>query len=466
MLSDAKQHIWQILPLNPTFSAYGHSPYHSTSAFAFDSLLISPEMMVKDGYLDKKYLESVQKFAKKRVDYPAVRKFKTTLFNNVLAGIRKNRADAEFQRFCGRNAGWLDDFALFTALKSYFDGSAWNRWPADIRDRDPRKLRALSSQLTDEITRIKFFQFLFYSQWMRLKSYCNERHVHIFGDIPIYVPHDSADVWADPELFKLDKKHKKSTVISGVPPDYFSDTGQLWGHPVYHWEVHQKRRYDWWIRRVAHNLNLFDLVRIDHFRGLVAYWEVPADERTAVNGKWMPVPVEDFFDEMFRNFPCLPVIAEDLGYITADVREIIRRYNIPGMKVLIFGLMGELANNPNAPHNIGKNSVVYTGTHDTNTTRGWFEEEALRADKQRLSRYLGRRLRRDRVSWELIRLAMMSPARLSIIPMQDILALGAEARMNRPASAIGNWQWRLTEPQMASAPMNKLRELTELCART
>lgn len=464
MLADAKQHVWQILPLNPTLSAHGDSPYHSPSAFAFNPLLISPEWMADDGFIEKKDLKVAGGFPESRIDYRAARQVKGGLFDKALEGFRHSSPDAEFVRFCDQNAGWIDDFALFSALRGHFKGNAWNRWPPKIRDRDPETMHALTAKLRHDILDIKFLQFLFFTQWRRLKNYCNEKRIHIFGDIPIYVPHDSADVWAHPDLFKLDQD-KKSARISGVPPDYFSDTGQLWGHPVYRWEVHRERRYDWWTRRIAHNLTLFDYIRIDHFRGLVAYWEVPADEKTAVNGKWVPVPTKDFIDEMLRTFPCLPIIAEDLGYITADVREIMNTYRFPGMRLLVFGFADAFPGNPNAPHNIPQNSVVYTGTHDTNTVRGWFQEEATRADKRMLFRYLGRRVSSDKLSRELIRLAMMSAARLSIIPVQDILALGAEARINRPGRKSGNWQWRLTEDQLTSAPMDRLRELTELYDR-
>jgi 4-alpha-glucanotransferase len=463
-LCEAKQHVWQILPLNPTRFEYGHSPYQSPSAFAFNPLLISPELMVDDGFLDKKDLKSVPKFPKNRIDYQKAHRFKEKLFDRAFERFQTESAHQELLRFCAQNAPWLEDFSRFTAFKAYFGGKIWNQWPLKIRNRTSLASKTLAAELKDAIARTKFLQFIFFTQWTRLKTCCNRRGIHIFGDIPIYVPYDSADTWADPTLFKLDNK-KRPSALSGVPPDYFSDTGQLWGHPVYRWQEHQSRRYDWWIRRIAHNLDLFDYIRIDHFRGLVAYWEVPAHEKTAVNGKWVEVPAEDFFDEMLRHFACLPVIAEDLGYITADVREIMHRYEFPGMRLLVFGFMNHPANNPNAPHNIPKNCAVYTGTHDTNTIRGWFEEETTEADKQQLFRYLGRPLPADELPREIIRLAMMSPANLSIIAMQDLLGLDARARINRPGRADGNWLWRITENQMAVAPTEQLRELTEMYAR-
>jgi 4-alpha-glucanotransferase len=268
----------------------------------------------------------------------------------------------------------------------------------------------------------------------------------------------------NPKLFKLDRQMRPEAV-SGVPPDYFSKTGQLWGHPVYRWPAHQKTRYAWWGFRMAHNLSLFDAIRIDHFRGLVAYWEVPSGKRTAKNGKWVNVPSVDFFNEMMRRFTAFPVIAEDLGYITADVREIMRRYDFPGMRLLVFGFGGDLSSNPNAPHNIVRNCVIYTGTHDTNTIRGWYEEEATQSEKEQLYAYLGRRLPAGDLPLEMIRLAMISPAFLCIIPMQDLLSLGDDARINVPGRAEGNWLWRMTPAQFSAAPRKQLRQMTGLYAR-
>ena len=407
ILAEAKQHVWQILPLNPTFSENGHSPYESTSAFAFNPLLISPEFMIRDGFLEKKDLKSIPKFQKDSIDYKSVLQIKTKLLNKAFEVFRQNGPDHDFRRFCTQNAWWLKDFALFEVFKKHFDKKSWNQWPRKIRDRVPDELDKISAKLSDEIDYIKFLQYLFFSQWMQLKTYCNKINVHIFGDIPIYVPYDSADTWSNPELFKLDKKNKP-LMVSGVPPDYYTETGQLWGHPVYRWEMHKKRRYDWWINRIAYNLKLFDYIRIDHFLGLVSYWEVPADEKTAVNGKWREAPAEDLFDEIMRRFPSLPVIAEDLGdNITADVREIMNKYDFPGMKLLVFGFMNDQPDNPHSPHKIVQNSVVYTGTHDTNTVKGWFEEEVNKTDKELLFRYLGRRYTSAQISWELIRLCIV-----------------------------------------------------------
>jgi 4-alpha-glucanotransferase len=299
---------------------------------------------------------------------------------------------------------------------------------------------------------------------MDLLSYCREKRIHLFGDLPIYVPFHSADVWSHPVLFKLDRS-RRPTAVSGVPPDYFSADGQLWGHPVYDWANHRRTQYDWWSRRMAHQTAVLHAVRIDHFRGLVAYWEVKAGERTARNGRWVEAPADDLFSELQRRFIGLPLVAEDLGYITADVRETMRRFGFPGMRVLMFGFSGASSDNPNAVQNIPEHCLVYTGTHDNNTVRGWFDTEAAAAEKRRLMLVAGRRLTGRQAPAELIRLAMLSPARWAIVPAQDLLALGADARMNTPGRRRGNWSWRLTPRQLDSLPAGRLRELTATFGR-
>ena len=310
----------------------------------------------------------------------------------------------------------------------------------------------------------KFLQYVFFQQWNSLRSYCNQRGIQIFGDIPIYVEHDGVDVWTNPELFKLDNG-KKPQVVAGVPPDYFSETGQRWGNPIYRWDVLKDTGYAWWIRRLQHNIKLFDLIRIDHFRGFVGYWQVPAGEANAINGRWVEAPAEDFLNALLRRFPQLPIIAEDLGVITPDVREIMHRFELPGMKVLLFAFGDDLPTNPYIPHNLPRNCVLYTGTHDNNTTRGWFEREAAPEIKERLFRYLGREVPAEYIHWELIRLAMMSVANMVIFPMQDILGLGEEARMNRPATSQGNWQWQLSPEQLTPSLAERLLGMTELYGR-
>ena len=461
-LSEAKQSFWQILPLNPTVAACGSSPYHSSSAFAGNTLLISPDSMVEEGLLTEGDIKPAPYFEKKEVDYPKVISYKEKIFNKAHERFKRSRED-EFEKFCSENSSWLEDFALFAALRVHF-GRVWNEWPSKIRDRQLKALQKLKNQLHDRIEREKFLQYVFFKQWFSLKSYCNDKGIQIIGDIPIYVDFDSADVWVNSGIFKLNGE-KRPSFVAGVPPDYFSSTGQLWGHPVYRWDVLKELGYAWWIRRIEHNLKFFDLVRIDHFRGFVAYWEVQAGEKTAVKGRWVEAPAEDFFAALRERFSSPPIIAEDLGIITPDVREMINRLGFPSMRVLLFAFGEDLPTNPYAPHNHVKNSVVYTGTHDNNTVRGWFEREATPEDKKRLFRYLGREVSAQDVHWEFIRLAMMSVANMVIFPIQDILGLDEKARMNQPAIVEGNWRWRLLPEQLTPALARKLSEMTEIYGR-
>lgn len=462
-LSESGQQLWQILPLTPPDPVYG-SPYFGISAFAGNPLVISPELLVEDDLLLPQDLASRPPFSGERVDFKAVCTYKESLFNLAHERFKTCRKTAEFDRFCRKNAFWLDDFSLFSALKTHFKGTSWADWPQDIRDRDARALTSAQRQLGDLVERDKFLQYIFEKQWHALKTYCNQKNIRIFGDIPIYMNYESADVWTHPDIFKLDK-NKKPLVVSGVPPDYFSSTGQLWGNPVYRWDVLKERKYDWWIERTARNLDWFDMVRIDHFRGLVACWEVPADEKTALNGKWVEAPAEDLFKQLSKSLACLPIVAEDLGIITADVREVMRTFGFPGMKVLLFGFDESLSTNLHAPHNFERNCVVYPGTHDNNTVRGWYDNEASPQDRARLCRYLGRNVDASEIHWEMIRLAMMSVANLAVISMQDILGLGEESRMNHPARAGGNWQWRLQEGRLTPLVSDMLLEMTKLYGR-
>jgi 4-alpha-glucanotransferase len=463
-LAETRQGIWQILPLNPTDPAHGNSPYQSVSAFAGNPLLISPELMARDGFLPQSDVENLSGHQVRPIDYPAVSAGKERILAAAYERFRQGGKRHEYERFCAENASWLDDFALFTALKDHFSGTSWTEWPQEVRDRRPEVLASIKEELRHEIEKARFLQYVFFEQWHALKAYCNQRGIQVFGDIPIYVIHDSADVWANPELFVLDDERKPS-IVAGVPPDYFSETGQLWGNPVYRWEVLQERGYGWWIQRVEHNLAHFDLIRIDHFRGLVGYWVVPAGESNAVNGRWVEAPAEDFLHALLRRLPQLPIIAEDLGLITPDVREIMHRFELPGMKVLLFAFGEDLPTNPYIPHNLPRNCVLYTGTHDNNTTRGWFEGEASPEIKERLFRYLGREVQAENIHRELIRLAMMSVANTIIVPMQDILGLGEEARMNRPATTEGNWRWRLSPDQLTPSLADMLRGMTDLYGR-
>jgi 4-alpha-glucanotransferase len=458
-LHAAGQRIWQILPLNPTEGAFGHSPYHSVSCFAFNPLLISPELLAAEGLIDPADLKRRRRLPEERVDYTAEVAFKRRLLEKACRRFRAHAPDPDYERFCGENAFWIDDYALFSALAAHHTGVAWDRWPTKAHSRSSVEIRRLRRELYDPIENLKIEQYLFYRQWLNLRRYCGEKHIHLFGDIPIYVPFHSADVWAHRQLFKLDRFHRP-LAVSGVPPDYFSADGQLWGHPVFNWESHQLTRFDWWFRRIAHQMAVFDAVRIDHFRGLVAYWEVAAGKRTAKHGRWVKVPSDDFFSELQRRFVSLPLVAEDLGYITADVRETMQRCGLPGMRVLMFGFSGDPASDPNALHNIAEHCVVYTGTHDNNTVRGWFEKEASAGEKRRLSLISGRHIGAREAAWELIRLAMLSSARWAIIPVQDLLELGAAARTNTPGQPRGNWVWRMTAKQLDALPIKRLLELT------
>lgn len=464
-LVDAGQSLWQILPLNPTDPAYGNSPYSSSSAFAANFLLVSPELLIEQGLLTREDLEPKPSFPEKQCDYALVISYKKRILNRAYERFKKEkRGDFDFPKFCYQNSIWLEDFALFVTLKEHFGGKLWSRWPPPLRDRDPKSLKTFKDNFKDRINREKFIQYLFFKQWFLLKDYCYKKGIQLIGDIPIYVNYDSVDAWAYPEIFKLDEE-KKPSFVAGVPPDYYSRSGQLWGNPIYRWDILREKGYQWWIQRMAHNFNLFDLVRVDHFRGFVSFWEVPAGEQTAIRGRWTEAPAQDFFHTLLKRFPYLPVIAEDLGIITPDVREIMRQFGFPGMRVLLFAFGKDTAEHPYAPHNYVKNCVVYTGTHDNNTVRGWFEHEATEEEKRRLFGYTGKEVKVEKINWELIRLAMMSVANILIVPLQDILGLGEEARMNRPATTQGNWRWRFLVEQLSSQIKQKLREMTETYGR-
>jgi len=463
-LAETKQTYWQCLPLNPTDIEYGNSPYHSMSAFACNPLLISPELLIQEGLLTETELEPLPSFSQERVDFDLVVSYKDRLSCSAYDRFKRQETKGEYRSFCSQQTSWLDDFALFVALKKEFKGRPWSQWPDNLRDREPEALFSARERLSDRIQEQKFLQYLFFKQWSSLKKYCTERGIKIIGDVPIYVVHDSADVWMHPNLFNLDHE-KRPLTVAGVPPDYFSRTGQLWGNPVYRWEVLKSTGYEWWTKRIAHNLNLFDVVRVDHFRGFMAYWEVPATEKNAVNGKWVEAPGMDFFSRLSAAFPDLPMIAEDLGTITPDVWATMEHFGFPGMKVLLFAFDENLPRNAYAPHNHTKNAVVYTGTHDNNTAKAWLEKEAGEQGRARLSVYVGKEITPENVHRELIRLAMMSVANTAILPMQDLLGLGEWARMNRPAQEKGNWGWRFIPEQLSTPLAKELRGMTEIYGR-
>ena len=440
-LAESKQHFWQILPLNPTDPATDNSPYLSQSAYALNPLLISPETLVEEKLLDQKDLQAIPCDPENRILYAQVIPEKSRLLQIAFTNFQKRSDHEDFLRFCQEQAWWLEDYALFMALKKHFGGIPWTTWEKPVRDRDPKSLNAYRKELAALIEERRFYQWAASRQWMRLKTYCSQHDIRIIGDIPIYVAHESVDVWANPQFFKLDED-KLPTHVAGVPPDYFSETGQLWGNPVYNWQALRQQGFRWWNDRVARNLNLFDVVRIDHFRGLVAYWEVPADQTTAIHGEWTPVPVYDFLDQLQQKFPDMPIIAEDLGTITEDVKEVIAHYQVPGMKVLLFAFGGDMEN-PYLPHNLSESCVLYTGTHDNNTLAGWFESEADDAMRRQVAGYLGHMPTPASLPEDFLKLSMESVANWVIFPVQDILGLGMEHRMNNPATSSGNWQWRL-----------------------
>lgn len=465
-LNRSRQGYWQVLPLNPTDPIYGNSPYSSNSAFAGNTLLISPDRLFEEGLLSRGDLEPIPFFPEGRCDYEGATHYKDKLFERAYQRFTKHRKQREpFERFCMENSFWLDDFSLFVCLKERFHGQIWNQWPPELRDRDEAALRAIRLECSTHIEKVKFLQYLFFKQMESLKDYCQEKGIHSVGDLSIYPSFDSADVWANPGFFKLDSE-KRPTFVSGVPPDYFSATGQLWGSPVYNWDALKETGYKWWMDRIAHNARLFDILRIDHFRGLVAYWEIPAGEKSAVNGRWADGPGIDFLSTIITHFSRLALVAEDLGTITPDVRGVMDHFNLPGMKILMFAFSEDNTNHPYLPHTYNEKCVAYTGTHDNNTVRGWFENESSPEERGRLFRYLGREISVDEIHWELIRLLMQSAALWVVFPMQDVLGQGEEARMNTPSVPLGNWKWRLIFSQLSEQLSDNLIEITSASGRT
>lgn len=462
LLAKLRQRYWSILPVNPTQLEYGNSPYKNDSAFAGNTLLISPEQLVEESLLSKDYMQRMLIQPTFSVNYHAVEKVKKVMLKEAYINFKKKGKptllNQDFESFCAKEAGWLDDYALYKSLREE-NGEPWYRWPEALRDREPLALVKKLESLRRQIEEHKFKQHIFFSQWRTLKDWCIKKRVKIIGDMPFYVGYNSADVWTHPELFKLDK-NKKPRYVGGVPPDYFSPTGQLWGDPVYNWKQMREKHFDWWIKRIGHNLKLCDAVRFDHFRGFVAYWQVQAHQKTAKTGKWIRAPTKSFFTSIQNVFPNLPFIAEDLGTITQQVEKAISRIGVPGMKVLLFAFDDSQAN-PHFPDNFTKNTVVYTGTHDTNTVKGWYLQEATAKNKQQLSEYLGRHVSEENVSEEFVKMAFASKANLSIIQLQDALGLDAETRMNHPAKQTGNWQWRTTIEQLANKKIEELKELTK-----
>jgi 4-alpha-glucanotransferase len=461
LLADAKQRLWQVLPLGPT--GYGDSPYQCFSAFAGNPLLISPDGLLADGLLSPDDLRDVPTFPADRVDFGAVIPWKLSMLESAARRFRQDADPAHvaaFDVFCGEQGWWLDDYALFRALKDRHGGAVWSDWPRALAQRDPEALRRARLLLADVVMMHKLLQFVFFRQWGALRRRARDRDVRIIGDMPIFVAYDSADVWAHPELFFLDDDGKPS-VVAGVPPDYFSETGQLWGNPLYRWDVMAEQGYAWWIERFRTTLALVDVVRVDHFIGLHRYWEIPAGATSAVNGRWMPGPRDQLIAAVRAALGSLPIIAEDLGLVTDEVEALRDRHGIPGMRVLQFAFTGDPTDRF-LPHNYVPHTVVYTGTHDNDTTLGWF-----RSAPEHVRTCVQRYLARDGhdIVWDLIRAATSSVADTVVIPVQDVLALDERARMNVPGTSEGNWSWRLLPNQLDEDALGRLKEMTELYAR-
>ena len=462
-LAESKQKLWQVLPLGPT--GYGNSPYMCFSAMAGNPLLISPERLRDEGLLSEEDFADLPQFPAHKVDFDPVIQAKIPLLKKACESFKKQTSpkfQQRFKSFCTSKAYWLDDYALFMALRDAHEGESWHKWEPELAERDPATLAKFERELANEIIYHKFLQFEFFRQWSDLKHFANDRNIEIIGDIPIYVAHDSADVWAHPEYFCLDEESKEPALMAGVPPDYFSETGQLWGNPVYDWENLQKDHFIWWIERFQSLLDYVDIVRIDHFRGFEAYWAVERGEETAINGEWIKAPGDALFQVIRDKFGKLPVLAEDLGVITPEVEKLRDDFEFPGMKILHFAF-GSGAGNPYLPFNFERNSVVYTGTHDNNTTVGWYEN-LPEHEKQGVLAYIGC-VSSEGINWDLIRLALSSIANQAIIPLQDILGLGTEARMNVPSEGEGNWEWRYLPGALTEKEVELFKKMTETFGR-
>ena len=461
-LVKSKQKLWQTLPLGPT--GYGDSPYQCFSAFAGNPLLISLEKLVEEGYLSQSDIETDEKFDDNHVDYGRVINFKYALYKKAYENFKNNATllqKTQFESFCQNEKAWLEDYTLFMACKDHFGGKVWREWEEGIATRDLGAINHYKWQLADPIGFQKFIQFLFFSQWLELKAYANRNYVKLIGDITIFVADDSADAWSNPELFQFDEKGYP-IVVAGVPPDYFSATGQLWGNPLYDWEAMQKTDFNWWIDRVSSLLKVADIIRIDHFRGFEAYWAVPYGEPTAINGEWRKAPGHELFNAIKKALGDLPILAEDLGLITPGVIELRDAFGLPGMKILQFAFDSSEENNY-IPHSYNPNTVVYTGTHDNDTTLGWYQK-ASDADKAYVNNYMHTKGDSD-IVWDFIRTAWASVSNIALVPMQDLFSLDSSARMNTPGVAAGNWGWRYTEEALTDELANKLRSLTELYGR-
>jgi 4-alpha-glucanotransferase len=473
-LSSAGQQIWQVLPLGPP--GFGESPYQCFSAFAGNPLLIGLDRLADEGWLALDKLESEPVFDPHTIDFGRVRALKQRWLRAAFEAFERTASPAnrtEFDEFRHEQAWWLNDYALFAAIKHRHSHRAWTLWDVEYVTRQPAALKAYRQNHGRDVEFEEFLQFLFDRQWNALKDYANRRGVRVMGDLPIFVAHDSADVWAEQHLFSLDARGEP-TVVAGVPPDYFCVTGQRWGNPLYRWDVMRREGYSWWVNRIRHTLSQFDLVRIDHFRGFEGYWEVPAEDATAERGRWMPGPGESFFQHVLAECGKLPLVAEDLGVITPPVEALRDEFEFPGMRVLQFAFGEDPKASDYQPHSFSRHCVVYTGTHDNDTTLGWFHSEAgesttrtprqVAEERARVLRYTG--TDGHEIHWDMIRLALASVADTAIIPLQDVLGLGTSARMNLPGTAGGNWHWRFGADELTPACLDRLGEMTTTYGRS
>ena len=462
-LAESGQHLWQILPMVP-ITSFGNSPYQGYSVFAGEPLLISPELLLKAGLLEQADLSQLPDFNPDRVDYDRVREYKYPLYQKAyerFAHSENKELQKDYDTFCQDNEDWLADYCLYMALKDEQDGLSWTKWPESLRNLDRQNRIFWEKELKDQIHYQAFLQFMFYTQWHTLKRYANDKGIAIVGDIPIFVSSDGADVWANRRLFQVDTKGYPSSV-AGVPPDYFSATGQKWGNPLYDWKEHKKEGYRWWIRRVKHQLDQVDYVRIDHFRGFEAYWEIPADAETAMTGEWKKGPGAELFLTIQKELgDDLPIFAEDLGLITPEVTALRDQFGFPGMRILQFAFEG--GESSFLPHQFDtRNCICYTGTHDNDTTVGWYQHTSDYA-RDKVRRYMNTDA--SSVSWDFIRICLGTIARYAIFPVQDLLKVGSDCRMNTPGTAEHNWEWRFREGSLNSGMAGGLRQMTELFGR-
>ncbi len=462
-LAAAKQRLWQVLPLSPT--GYGSSPYSALSAFAGNPLLISLEFLARDGWIAWDRIQGMAGHDGP-CDFDSVFEQKRPLVEEAAASFLDHASDADrmrFQRFIQDNISWLTDYAMFSVLRRRFGYAAWNDWPVEYACRQGDAMARLLTESGRELATEQVVQFFFNEQWAALRAYCSERNIRILGDIAIFVSYDSADVWTHPEIFELDEK-RHPIRVSGVPPDYFSKTGQRWGNPLYKWSLLEEHGFDWWVARIRRALALYDQIRLDHFRGFEAYWSIAADEETAMNGQWVKAPGHALFNRLREIFGTLPFIAEDLGLITKEVDELREFFGMPGMRILQFGF-ADRGGHLYLPHRFIENTVVYTGTHDNNTTLGWWREDVASDERANIQTYLHPIDHDGEIVWAMIKAAACSVAATCVFPLQDILHLGSEARMNRPAAAAGNWSWRYGIDALHPDFATKLAALMEMTDR-